>query len=405
MYRRILWLAIAIGIAGTGFLTGYFIRPSPSHGAGKPPAKPSSSLPHVIKIPDEALANMHLKTETVATRALMRQVEVTGIVGFDALHFARITAPAAGRIENIDVGVGDHVTPGQPLAVLNNFALATARSDVNSSQAAVVDARAQLSTADAAMARATYLVSAGGMSKSERDARRAAVASAEATLRTNLSMLQQRKATEARLMPVAANGGSSDGTEGEIVAPFAGVVDSVAVSTGQLVDPSLSAFTLADLSVVWVKLDIPEQEVADIASGDEVEVQVDAFPGRTFKGRVSYIADQVDPNSGTIAIRCIVPNEDGALRVNMFATAVIEVPLGRSAVVVPDSALQTINGKPSIFIPDGKGRFRWEAIQAGLASGGVTEIHDGVPPDTSVVTQGSYWLKAKLLENTISGSG
>jgi len=85
-----------------------------------------------------------------------------------------------------------------------------------------------------------------------------------------------------------------------------------------------------------VQANVPERELSVIQEGDTVAVTVDAYPGRQFAGRVTYIADQVDPNTGTVAVRCDVPNPDGALRANMFATANIASPLGRDAVLVPD---------------------------------------------------------------------
>ncbi len=308
--------------------------------------------------------------------------------------------------------VGEQVQAGQRLAVLDNFELSAARSGVASAAASVTQAQSQLAAATAALRRAEDLVRAGGMAQSELDMRRAAAATAEANLRTQQATLQQWQDQLAQLMPI--NPGSTPATPGlpdprdsagAIVAPFAGVVDSVALSTGQLVDPSQPAFTVANLSTVWVPLQVPENQIGAVQVGDPVAITIDAYPGRIFSGRIAYIADQVDPNTGTIMVRCIVPNPDGALRVNMFANGTIEAALGRQGVLVPSSALQDINGQEVVFSPAGHGQFTWHVVQPGLSTGGDTQIQSGIAPGTPVVTDGSYWLKATLMQATIPDEG
>src|SRR6202011_3635264 len=111
---------------------------------------------------------------------------------------------------------------------------------------------------------------------------------------------------------------------------------------------------------------------------EAVSVKVDAYPERIFTGRVAYIPDQIDRRSGTARVRCEVPNPDGALRANMFATVDIKSPLGRNGVMVPDSALQQIDGKSVVFTPGAAGHFDRHVVQLGLRSGGFTEIVEGL---------------------------
>ena len=118
------------------------------------------------------------------------------------------------------------------------------------------------------------------------------------------------------------------------------------------------------------------------------------IPAGHFTGRVTYIADQGRSEYRHHLVRCVVPNPDGALRVNMFANATIAAPLAASAVLVPAAALQNINGQKAVFSPAGNGHFTWHAVQPGLSSGGFTQILSGIAPGTPVVTGGSYWLKA-----------
>jgi cobalt-zinc-cadmium efflux system membrane fusion protein len=212
-------------------------------------------------------------------------------------------------------------------------------------------------------------------------------------------------------MPITPGGATAStvpdprDSQGAVIAPFAGVVDSVTTATGQLVDPTQQIFTVADLSTVWVPLQVPENQIGAVQVGETAAITVAAYPGRTFIGRVAYIADKVDPNTGTVMVRCEVLNPDGALRINMFANATIAAPLNSSAVLVPDSALQNVNGQQAVFSPTGNGKFAWHAVHPGLSTGGYTQILSGVSPGTPVVTDGSYWLKATLMQTTIPDEG
>ena len=403
-----------IAAAAIGFITGHAGHSaSAAMPAGQAVASDSTALPPTIAVSSDALANMQLHYANAAMRPLVRDVPATGIVTYDELRLARIVPPARGRIVAIDAVVGEQVQAGQRLAVLDNFDLSAARSGVAGAQAAVTQAQSQLAAANAALLRAEDLVRTGGMAQSELDSRRAAAAAAQAQLRTQQAALQQWQDSLQRLMPISTAGAATPAagmpdprdSEGAIVAPFNGVVDSVALSAGQMVDPSQPVFTVADLSTVWVPLQVPEDQIGAVQEGDAVTLTVDAYPGRTFTGRVAYIADKVDPNTGTVMVRCEVPNPDGALRVDMFANGTIAVPLNRSAVLVPATSLQNINGQQAVFSPTGNGNFAWHAVHPGLSTGGYTQILSGITPGTPIVTDGSYWLKATLMQTTIPDEG
>jgi cobalt-zinc-cadmium efflux system membrane fusion protein len=414
--RRLLFgLAVAVIAAGLGFTAGHSF-PSASHRArAAVPAVATADpgLPTTIALSDAELANLQLQLEETKVGPLVRAVSATGNVGYDLLHLARIKPPARGRVESLDVTVGDRVVAGQRLAILDNFELSAAQSKVASAEAAVSQAKVQLATANAAFDRTANLIRTAAISQREVDTSRAAAASAEAELRTREAEQRQYQQEEARLLPVPTQnpdaGSAADqlplDSRGAIVAPFAGVVDSVSVALGDVVDPSTPSFTVADLSTVWVEADVAEHDLGAVQVGDAVQVKVSAFPERVFAGRVTYISDQLEAMTGTAKVRCEVPNPDGALRVNMFATATIVSPQGRDAILVPSSAVQDVNGQSVVFIPTGHGQFAWRAVHTGLIANGQTQITDGLAADTPIVADGSYWLKAALTQSTIPSEG
>jgi cobalt-zinc-cadmium efflux system membrane fusion protein len=343
----------------------------------------------------------------------VRAVSATGSVGYDQLHLARIKPTARGRIETVNVTGGDRVVAGQRLAVLDNFDLSAAHSRVLSAEAALNQAKAQLAAAGAAYDRAANLIRSDLVTQAELEARRATVATMEAGLRSKEAELRQYHEEEARLLPVrpaaAGSGSSSDqppaDSRGAIVAPFAGVVDSVSVATGEIVDPATPIFTVSDLSTVWVQADVAEKDLGAVKVGDAVEVRVSAFPGRVFAGRVTYIPDQIESATGMAKVRCEVPNLDGSLRVNMFATVTILSPQDGDAVLVPSTSLQEVNKQSVVFVPAGDGKFTWRPVHTGLVANGKTQITSGLAAGTPVVGEGSYWLKAALMQSTIPDQG
>jgi membrane fusion protein, heavy metal efflux system len=405
---------VAIAVAA-GFAAG---RSLPSASIAVPVSAPSAvaadpELPATITLSEPKLANLQLQIGQAKGGPLVRAVSATGSVGYDQLHLARIRSMARGRIEALDVNAGDRVVAGQRLAVLDNFDLSAAHSKAVSAEAALNQAKAQLAAASAAFDRAANLIRSDLVTQAELQARRATVATMEADLRTKEAELRQYHEEEARLSPVrpaaAGTGSSSDqpllDSRGAIVAPFAGVVDSVSIAQGEIIDPATPIFTVSDLSTVWVQADVAERDLGAVKVGDAVEVRVSAFPGRVFAGRVTYIPDQIEAATGMAKVRCEVPNLDGSLRVNMFATVTILSPQDGDAVLVPSTSLQEVNKQSVVFVPTGDGKFAWRPVHTGLVANGKTQITSGLAAGTPVVGEGSYWLKAALMQSTIPDQG
>jgi membrane fusion protein, heavy metal efflux system len=402
-------IAVAAGFAAGRSLPSASIAPPMS---ALSPVATVPELPATITLSEPKLANMQLQVKEAKAGPLVRAVSATGSVGYDQLHLARIKPTARGRIESVDVKAGDRVVAGQRLAVLDNFDLSAAHSKVLSAEAALNQAKAQLEAAIAAYDRATNLVRNDLVTQAEVIARRATAATMEADVRTKEAQLQQYRQEEARLSPVrtfAGTAASSDEAPGDsrgaIEAPFAGILDSVSIAQGDIVDPTTPIFTVSDLSTVWVQADVAEKDLGAVKVGDAVEVRVSALPGRVFSGRVTYIPDQIESATGMAKVRCEVPNPDGALRVNMFATVAILSPQGGDAVLAPSESLQEVNGQNVVFVPTGHGEFAWRVVHTGLAANGHTQITSGLAAGTPVVTEGSYWLKAALMQSTIPDQG
>jgi cobalt-zinc-cadmium efflux system membrane fusion protein len=369
-----------------------------------------------VDLSPEALANVKLRFSKAELRPGVHAIAATGVVAFNGKRVAQLGSPSRARVVAVDVAAGDHVRAGQRLAALDEFDLSDVRSQVASASAAAVDAKAAADAANAALQRGTELVTGGGIAQSELDRRRAAAVNAQAMLKSRQADLQKWQDMQQRLRPIGVPANRSNGTAtparlspndslGALVAPFDGVISSVDTAAGNSVDASSPIVTLADLSTMWVQANVPERDAAEVRAGQTVLVHIDAYGDRQFTGHVIDVADQVDTNTGTVAVRCELPNGDGALRANMFGTVEIQAPLGRDTMLVPNAALQDVNGQTAVFIPSGNGHFTWRAVRTGYVADGMTQILSGLSRGTSVVADGSYWLKAALMKGAIPDEG
>jgi cobalt-zinc-cadmium efflux system membrane fusion protein len=407
---------VALGIAGAGAaaFAGFFAGrqtaapPEPP----VPAADPAPALPTEIDLSPEAARNFRLATATVARRPLARSIRVTGVVALNELRLAHINPLARGRVQVMEVAVGQRVRAGERLAILDALDLAEARHQLASAQAALRQAGAEAATARAALQRGRDLVRGGALAQSELDRRQSDMARAEAAVQTRTveaehwremleryspALRNQSPAGDAGSQAVSLAAPSPEDARGAILAPFDGTILSIGATPGELVDTNREIFALADLGVMWVQADVPERDLGALQIGAAASIAVEAYPGRRFPGVVAYVADQLDARTGTAKVRCEIANPDGALKANMFAVVEIAAPLGRDGLVVPDAAVQSVDGQEVVFVRLAETRFGRRDVRLGLRAGGVTEVIDGVAADQVVATEGSFRLKALLL--------
>jgi cobalt-zinc-cadmium efflux system membrane fusion protein len=183
----------------------------------------------------------------------------------------------------------------------------------------------------------------------------------------------------------------------EVRAPFAGEIIERTAVRGALVETGKPLFTLADRSVMWAMLNIPEAALGRVREGQTVELQLDSIPGRTFTGRLTWVGAEVDGRSRMARARVEMPNPDGVLRAKMFAVARILTRNANGALVLPASAVQQVEGQPLVFVKLAKDLFEARAVRLGTKFNGRLEVLDGLTPQEHVVLAGSFPLKSQLL--------
>ena len=163
-------------------------------------------------------------------------------------------------------------------------------------------------------------------------------------------------------------------------------------------------FTLTNLARVWVQADVYEKDLGRVQRDSECVVNVETYPDRTFKGRLTYVSDSIDPKTRTAKLRCVVDNTDNALKLDMFARVAIPTNERRQSVAVPAGAVQQVDNQAVVFIRRSATRFERRDVRVGATVGGLIEIVDGVTPGETVVGDGSFYLKTALLRERIGES-
>ncbi len=187
-----------------------------------------------------------------------------------------------------------------------------------------------------------------------------------------------------------------------IHSPFDGTVIKVGVREGQYVTPQTELYMLADLSRVWVYVDVYEEDLPWIKQGDIGEMTVRAVPGRTFRGKVTYIYPYMERKTRTARVRLEFDNPDLLLKPEMFANITLRAGRVDDAVVVPSEAVVRSGERELIFVVRERGKFEPRPVTLGLSADGLVQVVDGLKAGEEVVTSAQFLIdsESKLREAT-----
>jgi membrane fusion protein, heavy metal efflux system len=172
-------------------------------------------------------------------------------------------------------------------------------------------------------------------------------------------------------------------------------------TVGSVVNSGEELFAVTDTSTLWMIAAANEVDLSRITLGQEAHIQVRAYPGREFTGTVLKLGEKLDPDTRTLQIRIVVPNPQGRLKPEMYATASLQGSERRSALLVPEEAVQDVNGVPSVFVRRAQTAFEARPVRTGQEVEGETEILEGLEAGDSVVVKGGFLLKSQMLKSTI----
>ena len=190
----------------------------------------------------------------------------------------------------------------------------------------------------------------------------------------------------------------------DLFAEMGGVVIEKTAYHGMKVEPGMRLFSIADLSRVWVLADVYEKDLAAMRTGMEAEVTLPYSPGKTWTGRVTFVAPTLEEKTRTAKVRVEIDNPRGELKPDMVADIVLRTA-SDLALVVPESALIRTGERTLIFVDHGEGRLEPREVQAGGRSGDLVAIHRGVTEGERVVVSANFLLDSESsLRAAISGT-
>ncbi len=370
--------------------------------ADSPPAQPVGA--RVLMLADDAIAHAGVAVEAVQQQTRAEQVRAPGLVALDETRTARIGSLQEGLILEARAQVGDRVRARQVMATMHGHAVHDAWAGYRKAMADRRRLEKELLFAVEAHERATRLYADKAVSLQE--LQRAEVDRVSAT-----EMVDMAKAEITRSIEELAHVGIEiAGTDTEtttaaqsedqipVRTPLAGVVLERLVTPGTTVTPGTPLFVVSDLSTLWVIAEIDETQLPRVRAGRPVHVTVAAYPNERFAGTVTFVGDTVNPATRRITVRSTVPNPEGRLKPEMFATVSLGAGEPRPVVVVPQAAVQTVDGRPSVFVAGSGGRFTPMPVELGSEADGLVEVTSGLSAGQRVAVSGSFALKSEWLK-------
>lgn len=372
----------------------------------------------------EAVRQAGVDVELVERKAIVESITGNGEIVYDPTRQASLASRVPGSVWTVNKQVGDPVTKGEVLAIVDAAEVGELKTSLLRSLAEEKLQRqnvSRLTAARNAVAGSRVLDAEAALAKAK-----ANVLSAEQSLR-NLGLPVHaeplRQLSEQQVLDQLRLVGLPDQARSQIdpqtstanllpiVSPMDGVVIQRSVTSGEVVDPTRILFQVADTSQMWLRLSVPLENMDQLAKGQTVRFNPDGSH-HEIEGRLDWISTSVDMSTRMLETRAVLKNPAGRLRNETFGTGKVVLREESDAIVVPTGALHWEGCCQVVFVrnkgyfdsPESPKVFHLRSVRAGAKKDGFTEIIAGVLPGEVVVTEGSDVLRAQLLKNSL-GAG
>ena len=353
-------------------------------------AGPAPSEPGIVRI-DPASPQLNLiHTQLVSEADVpINEVVSPGKVEANQNRVSQVILPVAGRVVSVEVHIGDFVQQGQPLFSVESPDVEAATANFLQAQASVAQARAALSKTQSDYERTKDLFEHNAIAKKEVLATESQVKQTEAQVEQGQALVQQSKR---RLELLGVKPGEFN-QKVIVRAPIAGKVMEMGVVPGEFRnDLSVPLMKIADLSTVWVTADVAETQIRFIDKGELVDLELAAYPGERFRGRVAQVADTVDPATRTVKVRAELSNAKGKLKPEMFGQ-IREVQSLHKSVVIPSAAAVLDDANSYVWKLVKPGVFQRTTVELTAVEGNRYAVRKGLNPGDTIVIDGALLLK------------
>ena len=389
-YRNAFRLALIFNLVLLALLAAWWWR-SQEPAAESRPAAPSSAgttqaLTAATPIPETPLVPVQLtpqRMQSIGVRlgaAQLKQVDadlrVTGTVDVDERRIAYVQTRFPGWIRAVYADTSyQYIRKGQPLFTIYSPDLVTTEQE--------------------------YLLARKNSESLKTSTVSGVSTGAETLLSAARDRLTQWEVPASEINKLEATGKVI--TDLTFDSPVSGYITEKNALPNMYVQPETRLYTVADLSTVWVYAQVFQTDLGKIKPGDSAEVTVDAYPGKSFRGRVDYILPQIDVNTRTARVRLVFPNPVLKLKPGMYVNVLLKAPLGRQ-LVVPASALFHSGSRQLVFVSKGDGQFEPREVQTGLQVGDQTIITKGLQTGEPIVTSANFLIDSESQLQAAAGA-
>ncbi len=347
---------------------------------------------NVVELSPEAQRRAGIAVVPVRTETVGAEIKATGSIQPVDSRIVHLRPLARGPVQQVLVRAGDQVAKDQVLARIDNIEAVDLFSQANTARAELARLKVQQANARRQAERSRSLVEIGAVPAKEAEGAEAEARALEEGLRAQQSTIAGIE-TRLRRFGVTTE---TDAASTSIRAPFAGAVIKVEAAPGEVVDSNSVLFSIADLSNVYVDAQVYERDLGKIRLGQPAYITVEAYAEQRLEGRVASINAMLNPVTRTAAVRCLLSNPAGRLRLEMFASIVIPTMDTHSSLAVPADAVQTINRRTVVFVRKSELHFEAREVQI-LGEGPRVEISAGLKEGELVAVKGAFQLKSAFL--------
>jgi cobalt-zinc-cadmium efflux system membrane fusion protein len=347
-------------------------------------------------VPDQ----MHqLQIVKVGTYSFRAQRSAIGLIGYNEDASTIVLSPFSGRVTRLIAKPGDEVKRGDPLLEIDSPEQLVPQNDFIAAQAAKRKAGSQHDLAKIVEKRVRDLHEGKAAPSKDLQQAEAQLAAAENDLRSADMAFEAARArlrilgrTDAEIANLEQTGMLSRVTT--IAAPIGGTIVSRKVGPGQYVkaDSGEALYAIADLSTMWLKAQIFEQDIAQVRIGQQIEARVSAVPDRIFKARINAINSASDLTTRRVVVRSEIENADGLLKAEMFATFKIGIDDGSTGPGVPTNAVIREGDVATVWVETEPRLFKRRVVDIGIQQDGLTQILRGLDAGEMVVARGAIFV-------------
>jgi|SRR5262245_1195429 len=360
------------------------------------PTMPKST--DTVRVTAEQL--LQLSVVPVTPYTFRAQKTAVGQIAFNEDASTVVLTPFSGRVTRLIAKLGDEVKRGDPLFEIDSPEVVQAQTDLIAAVHGLEKAKSQVVLTKSVLDRQQGLIAARATAQRELDQARNEHAAAEsdyATAQGGLTAARNRL----RVI-VGRDEGEVERVEREravnplitVNAPIDGTVIARKVGPGQYVrsDAADPLYSIANLSTMWLKANVPENDIPFVRVGQAIEVTVTALPDRVFKARITAIGAASDAATRRVVVRSEIPNPDGALRAEMFATFKIATGPGDASPSVPVAAVIREGDVANVWVEEQRLVFRRRSVKIGMEQDGRVQIRDGLKVGERVVARGAIFV-------------